>query len=773
MLFIGLTMLGYVSYKRLAVELFPNAQLPTLIVQVGTPLEVDPSYIESQAIIPVEGAVGTLEGIEKIESNISSRTGTIMIYYNQNADLKYANLKLQEKIDAVKSSLPPEFFINVIKIDLQQLTNQFMELQVRGEGGIDRVRNIADREIKPEFENIDGIAGVQVYGGQENSIEIRLNEKACKANGISMGQVRDLLNNNGKDKTFAGKIVEGSTRLFVNVTSEYTDIKDLGDIIVKEKGSVRLKDIAEIFFGVKEQTSYSRVNGLDAVTVTLVNDNQANLISLSHKALAQITSLNKKLAGERVEIVVQNNSAEIMEKNINEIINLAVTGALLAIMVLWFFLRNIRLVTIIAVSIPVSVYTAFNFFYAYNISINSLTLVGMALAIGMLVDNSVVVLENTYRLAGQGNNPETSVRQGTTEVWRSIFASTLTTVIVFFPFIFSGNFMIKMIGKNIGVSIISTLLVSLIVALLLIPMATYYLLSRTSKGKSNIFQKLSIHNRLIQAYHLLLKASMRRPAVTIIGTLVVFFAALIISLTLSISSTQQVQTPSFRLTVTMPGGSTLEKTDAVVGEIESRIASIPEKGEVVSRIQEEQATVTVNLLKDCDRKSKRTLPEIKNDITEKTKNISSAEINMDDVSSGGGFIGGGGGGETSNPGADFMNLLGIGERNERIIIKGQNFVQMKNIADDIRSNVQHLETINNVSENVQDNKPEVHLLFDMDYIGKNNLTLNNLASSLSTFGREYSSGVTFRQGAEIYDIVLKYADENGTIKKKQIKQLTI
>ncbi len=123
-----------------------------------------------------------------------------------------------------------------------------------------------------------------------------------------------------------------------------------------------------------------------------------------------------------------------MEKNINQIINLAITGALLAVLILWFFLRNIRLVSIIAISIPVSVYTAFNFFYAYDISINSLTLVGIALAIGMLVDNSVVVLENIYRLAGTGKDPETAVKQGTTEVWRAIFASTLTTIVVFFPF---------------------------------------------------------------------------------------------------------------------------------------------------------------------------------------------------------------------------------------------------------------------------------------------------------------------------------------------------
>jgi multidrug efflux pump subunit AcrB/ABC-type multidrug transport system ATPase subunit len=772
MLFLGITMLGYVSYKKLDVELFPNAQLPALFIQVGTPLEMDPSYIETQAIVPIEGAIGTLEGIEKIESNISSRYGTITIFYNQNTDLKYANLKLQEKIDIVKNSIPAEFIINVIKIDLEQLTNQFMELQVRGEGGIDRIRNIADRDIKPELENINGIAGVQVYGGQENSIEVRLNEKACKANGISINQVRNLLNNNQANKTFAGKVVEGSNEFFVNVTSEYTDVKEIGNIIVKTSGPVLLRDVAEIFFGVKEQSSYSRVNGLDAVTITLVNDNQANLIDLSHNAIDQVDELNKKLASSGVEIVVQNNNAEIMEKNIDEIINLALTGGLLAVLILWFFLRNIRLVTLIAVSIPISVYAAFNFFYAFDISINSLTLVGMALAIGMLVDNSVVVLENIYRLAGQGKNAETAVKQGTSEVWRSIFASTLTTVIVFLPFIFASNFMVKMIGKNIGVSIISTLVISLTVALLLIPMATYYLLSRSSNSDSQIFKKLSIHNRLIQGYHLVLKASMRKPAATIIGTLVVFFAALLISLGLSLATTQEVDTPNFRLSVTMPGGSTLEKTDAVVAEIESRLGSLPEKEDIVSRIEEDQATVTVNLSKEWDKTSKRSLPEIKNDISEKTKNISSAEISMNELTTSGGFSGGGGGGgESFNPGNDFMSLLGLGSTNESVIIKGQNFEQMKNLADDIKSYVDDLSTINSSSLNVQDNKPEVQLLFDMDYIGRNNFTLANISAALSSFGREYSSGATFKQGTETYDIMIKYAEELGAIAEPQDKTI--
>jgi multidrug efflux pump subunit AcrB/ABC-type multidrug transport system ATPase subunit len=772
MLFIGLTMLGYVSYKKLSIELIPNAQLPNLIVQVSVRQEMDPSYIESQAIIPIEGAIGTLEGIEKMESNITSRGGSITIYYNQNTDLKYSNIKLQEKINIVKSSLASDFTISIVKVDLTQLTSQFMELQVRGPGGIDRIRNIADREIGPELENIDGIAGVQVYGGQENSIEIRLNEKACKANGISMSQITNLLNNNGANKTFAGRVVDGSNKLFVNVSSEYRDVKEIGNIIVKQSGPILLRDVAEIFFGVKEESSYSRVNGLDAVTVTLVNDNQANLIDLSHATIAQIGELNKRLSATGVEIVVQTNSAEVMEKNINQIINLAITGGLLAVLILWFFLRNIRLVTIIAVSIPVSVYSAFNFFYASDITINSLTLVGIALAIGMLVDNSVVVLENIYRLAGLGKDPETAVKQGTTEVWRSIFASTLTTVVVFLPFIFASNYMIKMVGKNIGVSIISTLTISLLIALMFIPMATYYILSRSKGSNSEIFKKLSLHNRLIQGYHLILKASMRNPATTIIGTLVIFFAALLISLTLSITTTEEVETPSFRLSVTMPSGSTLAKTDAVVTEIESRLAFIPEKEDIVSRIEEEQATVTVNLSEKWDKTSKRSLPEIKNDISERTKNISSAEITMNEQSASGGFSSGSsGGGGNINPGANFMNLLGVGSTSESIVIKGENFEQMKYLADDIKAFVDDLSTINNSSVNVQDNTPEVHLLFDMDHIGRNNFTLNNLSSALSTFGREYTSGATFKQGTESYDIILKYADETGAIKEEKDKTI--
>ncbi|MCA1756216.1 MAG: efflux RND transporter permease subunit [Bacteroidales bacterium] len=776
MLFIGLTLLGYVSYSRLQVELYPNAQLPTLIIQVSTTIQVDPSYIETHAIIPVEGAAGTLEDVEKIESNVTSRGGTVIIYYTQKADLKYAYLKLQEKVNLLSGTLPEEFMLNIIRVDMEQINTMFMDLQVRGTGGVDRVRNIADKDIKRALENIDGIAGIEIYGGRESSIEVRLDEEACRAHNITLNRVRSAISSNSSDKVFVGKVYDADRELFVNISAENRDVTDIGNIIINEEGPIRLKDVATIYFGVKEETSYSRVNGLDAVTISLVYDNQANLIDLSHETIDVVRELNDLLASTGIEIVVQNNNAEIMEKNIDQIINLALIGGLLAVVILWFFLRNLRLVFIIAFSIPVSVYSAFNFFYAAGITINSLTLVGMALAIGMLIDNSVVVLENIYRLAGTGKSPGEAVRQGTKEVWRSVLAATLTTITVFLPFVFSDNFMVKLIGKNIGVSIVSTLLVSLAVALLLIPMATHYLLEQRGGGRSQVFKKLSLHNKLIQSYLIILKGSMRKPASVIIGSLTLFFVALIIGLGLSMNSLSEIETASFRINVVMPGGSTLEKTDAVVADIEKRLELVTEKEDIICRIEEDQATVTVNLKEEWDKESDRNLAEIKNDIFEKIRYIESAEVSLDETSSAGG-MGGGTGSTGVNPGSDFTRMLGIGSESESIEIKGQDFNRMRSVAEDLEYYIDELQTIRSVRVNIQDNTPEVQLFFDTELMGRNNITLANIAQELSSFQREYSSGVSFRQGTDLYDIIIKYdtppdvEEEDKTI--DDLKQLQV
>ena len=259
MLFIGLTMLGYISYRNLPVELYPNSELPIMIVQISSQLEVDPKYMENQAIIPLEGAIGMLEGIEEIQSFANPRQGTIIVYYDQKTKIKYAYLKLEEKVRSIRSSIPDEFGINVSKVDTDQLANQLMSLEVRGSGGIDRVRNIVDQEIVPELENIDGIANAEVFGGREKSVEVILDERASKAHGITRNTIRNLFRQNNLSRAFVGHVTKDNQKFFVNVSAEFNDIRDLENIVVVPNGPILLKDIAEIFLGIKEETIHSKV----------------------------------------------------------------------------------------------------------------------------------------------------------------------------------------------------------------------------------------------------------------------------------------------------------------------------------------------------------------------------------------------------------------------------------------------------------------------------------------------------------------------------------
>ncbi|MBD3178569.1 MAG: ABC transporter ATP-binding protein, partial [Candidatus Latescibacteria bacterium] len=524
MVFTGVTLLGVISYQMLPVELFPNVELPFLIVHAGSIQQSDPETMEKEAIIPLEGAVGSLADIEKIETYIEPRRGgTIFIYYKKGTDIKYAYLRLLEKVNGVRSQVPEEYTVNVLRIDTEQMTNRFMTVQVRGAGSVDRLRSIAASEIVTELESVDGIASVQVSGGREKSVTVLLDDDICEAYGLTPASVASMIRAGSSENLFVGNIISGDNLTAVKVQSRYHSVEQLRRIVISAEGPLLLKDIADISFGTMEQSSISRVNGKSAVTIQLVKDSEVNLIELSHRTREVIEKINRELASGEVEVVVQEDAALSMEDNINLIIELAVTGGFLAVLILWFFLRNIRLVLIVAAAVPVSIFTALNFFYGFGISINSLTLVGIALAVGLLVDNSIVVLENIYRLRGKGYGVTESVTGGVREVWRSVFAGTLTTVMVFLPFLFSDEFLIGVIGKHIGVSVISTLLISLAVALVLIPVGAHAILSRSGSAESAIFSIVSRKNRLIMKYNALLKSALRFPARVIILAVIIFF----------------------------------------------------------------------------------------------------------------------------------------------------------------------------------------------------------------------------------------------------------
>jgi multidrug efflux pump subunit AcrB/ABC-type multidrug transport system ATPase subunit len=765
MFFIALTLLGYVSYRQLPVELLPNAELPMLFVTVGTQQDMDPAYVESEVIIPLEGAISSVGGVDKMQSEISSRQSSIRIDFKSNVNFKTTSLRLEEKMKEVSASLPDGFSVRVQKMDVSMMNSSFMSLQVRGYGGVDRIRNIVDGEVVSELENIDGIAAVQVYGGRERAIEIQLDREASSAFNITPSRISSLLSSNAREKVFVGTVRETDSQYFVHVNSSYTGVSDLENLVIAP-GPVFLKDIATIFFDLKEETSFSRVNGMEAISVSLVNSAQANLIDLSHRTLDAIDQLNERLALQDVEIVVDSNTAETMENNINQIINLALTGGLLAVLVLWFFLKNVRLVLLIVLSIPISVFTAFNFFYYAGISVNSLTLVGMALAVGMLLDNSIVVLENIYRLSGTGMPPGESVRQGTKEVWRSIVAATLTTITVFLPFVFSDNFLLELMGTHIGVSIISTLLVSLAAALLFVPMAAYFVLRGKQSG-SVFYEKISLSQRPVQIYLVLLKSCMRNPGVTIFGSIILLFLTLILSLTASTRQNREVDSDRFNIYITI-SESTLENTDNIVALLEERLEEIPEKKDIISRVSAEEAVLTLVLQENFQKIGKRKIPDIKADVQSKIPTVTpiagSAEITVASAAGGGRNDAG----ELSGM-AGFMSLLGIGDNQERIIIKGTDYEMMQLVAEDIRYRIEQQEYIQNTRVTFTRRQPEILLDFDQILLTSYGITRAGIVAGLSELNTEFSSGTTFKAGDESYDVIIrdKTPEEEEEQQRKQ------
>ncbi len=749
MLFIGVSLLGYISYTNLDLELLPSVDLPFLIVQAGSARDSDPSYIERQAVIPLEEAVGTLEGIDAIESYIDQRQGRIIVYYNSDTDLKYAYLKLQEKVDEVKTVLPDDFFVTVLKIDTEQLSNMFMNLQIRGSGDADRLRYLFDKQMRDEFESIDGIANVEVFGGREKTIEIVLDPHISAAYDITPSTIRNLLARNSQEKLYLGQVAADQNEIFVNLVAEFRDISDLENIVVRPEVPLLLKDVARINFDVKEETSISRVNGKEAVTVQLIRDTRVNLIDLSHSTRNLIDKLNRKMASDDVEIIIQQDSAEFLEDNLDLITNLALTGALIAVIILWFFLRNLRLVLVIALAMPISVFTAFNLFYASGITLNSLTLVGMALAIGMLLDNSVVVLENIYRLYRLKRSALTAVLDGTREVWRSILAATLTTITVFLPFIFAENYMIRIIGYQIGISIISTLMVSLIVALMLIPMLVFFLLEQQGTIPTR-FQVVSLRNRLVQKYLLFLKSAMRFPLRTILTSLVVFFASVLIALAVSLATQTSEQSDDIKLFLTMPGGSTLEVTDLAATDLEETLQGIEETQDIISQVYEEESVLTITLKDNYEEIKNRNLADIKAIIDERIHDFKTGEVSFEEPVSGNRFGRGG-----RNPGASFERLLGIGGDEERLSIIGTDYEVMRRVADDIQYQLENLSSITRVRQNIGSSRPEIHLLFDKQLMHQLDISINTLAMELSNFQKEITTGFRFKQGTDEYDIIIK------------------
>ena len=756
MLLIGACLLGVVSYSRLPVELIPYAELPLLFVYVQSARDADPHYLEQQAVIPLESAIAGLEGIERIESYVEQRQATLFVYYAQSSNQKYAFLKLQERVAAARSKLGEEFFAMVLKIDTEQLSNQFMSLQARGVGSLDQIRQVVDQKVVRQLENIDGVANVAVYGGRQHSIEILLDENVLRSYGLTVSQVAARISQSSRSRRYLGQTLDGSGKRFVNLVTDYTSLSGLEETVIQDKGPLLLGQIATIVDGGAERETIARVDGMEAISVSLIRDRQANLLELSRATRGIIERLNRELEIDGVQLMIQNDAGETIEENIGDIKSLALVGGALAIAVLWVFLRNLPLVAIVAAAMPVSVLIALNLFYALDITLNTLSLVGIAIAIGMLLDNSIVVLENIYRQLSRGRDAHQAVVAGVSEVWRAVVSATLTTICVFLPFVFSENFLVRILGRHVGISIISTLLVSLAVAFLLIPVFTYRLFAGRRLDRISSFNAVSQQHRLVQIYSLLLKSCLRFPARTLVVAVTAFFVSILLCLLVSVNAPQEVELNSFDLYATMPGGTTLEVADEQVVEMDGRLEDIAELAERRVDVQADELHFEFELKEDYQKIDRRDLGAVKREIRDRlSRAFPRVEFNAQPPRSDVRFRSGG----NRGAGRAFQRLLGIGQTEERIVIRGNDLSLLQMIADDIRFNLDRMPTVRRANLGIAARQPEIDLLIDMRSLAHFGVSPSAIASELSSFQPQVSSGVRLKRGADEIDIVLKSSEQ--------------
>ena len=496
MVFLAAVVFGWLSFDRLPVTLMPELTYPTVTVRTEYP-GAAPEEVENDISRQIEESVGVIGGLKKLSSISRAGISDVVLEFAWDTDMSDATQSVLEKLDLV---FLPEEAKRPLILHYDPSLDPVMELSLSGEGkryegesGLRRLRRLADLRVKKELEPIKGIAAVRVRGGLEEEIHVLLEEEALRRTGISIQQVIDRLAQENINVA-GGTLKEGRTEYLVRTLNEYEDIDQISDTVVVtfEGRDVRIKDLGRVGWAHKEREILTRTDGGESVQIEIFKEGDANIVALAKRVTAALGEFEFEAAADEedgeaagaagsgglVARVFKEDGAKLqlvadrslfIESSIKEVINTAALGGLLAIFILYLFLRNFQATAIIAVSIPISLLITFAPLNLLGVSMNIMSLGGLALGIGMLVDSSIVVLESIYRCREEGDEVETAANRGTSEVRGAVFASTLTSIAVFFPMVFVEGIAGQAFG-DLGLAVVVSLLASAAVALYFVPM---------------------------------------------------------------------------------------------------------------------------------------------------------------------------------------------------------------------------------------------------------------------------------------------------------------
>jgi HAE1 family hydrophobic/amphiphilic exporter-1 len=477
MVFLAILVFGAFSARMLPLSLMPDISYPKLTVR--TDYEgAAPAEVENNVSRPLEEVLGVVTGVTRIESVSRAGYSDVILEFGWDTDMDDANQDVLEILDQITPSLPDGVDQPLI-LRYDPTLDPVLTLSLEGngdryagEGGLGRLRRVADQEVRRLLEPVEGVAAVRIKGGLEEQISVELDEGQLRRTGIGIDTVMQRLSAENINLA-GGQLEDGRTRYLVRTVNEFRDLADIGEIVITRSNDrdVRLRDLATVSASHKDREVITRVDGVEAVEVEVYKEADANIVEMA----ALVRERIEKRVAPRLEqqheasIAVSSDRSRFIQSSIDEVRNTALFGGLLAVGVLFFFLRDIRSTAIVAVSIPVSILITFAPLSLAGVSLNIMSLGGLALGIGMLVDNSIVVLESIHRCRQEGDGLVRATLRGVSEVGGAVFAATLTSIAVFFPMVFVEGVAGQMFG-DLGLAVVFSLLASLAVALFLIPM---------------------------------------------------------------------------------------------------------------------------------------------------------------------------------------------------------------------------------------------------------------------------------------------------------------
>ncbi len=564
---------GWVSYQRLALELFPDISYPSLTIQTEFP-DTAPQEVENLVTRPVEEAVGVLRGLTGIHSVSRAGVSEVTLEFDWGTKMELTALDVREKLDRL---ILPDEAADPLILRFDPSLEPIMRLAFTGNDSLTSLRRVADRQIKQDFETLTGVAAAQVKGGLEEEIQIAVDQERLAALGIPLDRVSAVVG--AGNLNLPGGVLRGRDNQFlIRTVNEYDDVDEIANLVVQDENGrqVRVGDVATVTWGTKEREEIMRVNGREAVEIAIYKEGDANTVTVARTLAARIAEWQHGKLPPGDELVVLFDQSRFIARAVKEVRDAALLGGLLAVLVLFLFLREGRSTLIIATSIPISVVATFVLMYRLGISLNIMSLGGLTLGIGMLVDNSIVVLEAIHRRRQAGIDPALAAVDGTQEVGAAVTASTLTTVAVFLPIVFVEG-VAGQLFRDQALTVTFSLLASLVVALTLIPMLSGLGGDRRLVAAGVPAPALTDHDhepevrlgRFGRVYDQMVRGALKRRWLTVVVAFGLFAASL---WSLRFVGTELIPALSegeFYFEVAMPEGTSLAATDAVMNRMEA------------------------------------------------------------------------------------------------------------------------------------------------------------------------------------------------------------